>query len=144
MRALWLVLLAGCGGEPALRVDPETRGIEVASVNGEAIGIDEVRELSRATGLAPRAALRRLVDERLLAQRAEAGGYGERVSVRRELVRAAVRALLAEAVERAVPESDVTGRTARLAALLTELRRTTPVHFDEAGVRAALGDSQSR
>jgi hypothetical protein len=110
----------------------------VARVNGDVVTLRQVRELCRQTGVSPEAALARLVDELLLAQYAEARGYAELRTTRRELERARVRALLEQAVEADGGASAPPGQ--RLEQLLTKLRRQTEVIWDEASVRAALSD----
>jgi hypothetical protein len=103
--------LVACGGAQVDEgTSPETqgkaRGAIAAKVNGDAIGTEEVQALAAAANLTPEAALKRLIEERLLAQYAEARGYGSWEVVRTETARARVRALLEEAVEKSVgPES---------------------------------------
>jgi hypothetical protein len=109
---------AASGGElgPA-----SARGAVVARVDGAPIGLDEVRELCERTGLAPRAALERLVDERLLVRAALARGYQQSSQVAQEGQRAEVQALLAAEVERGnappeIPLAEARERFDRVAA----------------------------
>jgi hypothetical protein len=113
---LSLVLLACACGEPATErtghSSAHARGPVVARVQGSAIGLEEVRELSLATGLSPREALSRLEDALVLEQTAIRLGYDRSGSVMREARRALVRALLAQTVEaevrpETIPEADV-------------------------------------
>jgi hypothetical protein len=107
-----LMAMTACGGGTTKNHPSEQRaqgagkGAVAASVNGEPIRVSEVAAVVSASGLSPRDALSRLVDERLLAQYAESRGYGELRSVEIEVVRARVRALLEAAVEREIrPET---------------------------------------
>ncbi|MFT3922385.1 MAG: hypothetical protein QM778_07620 [Myxococcales bacterium] len=142
--ALGLVLLCGACGESARQ--PATSGARpsgtggpvVARVNGEVIGLDEVRAVCVASGLAPEVALQRLVDERLLAQYAEKRGYGELAATQQEVARARVRALLEQGVETRAPDDE--GRRKETARLLGELRDKTKVVYDEDAVRRTLSD----
>jgi hypothetical protein len=100
--AMLLLVLCACEGSAASRPrqsSAQARGQVVARVQGSAIGLEQVRELARATGLSPREALTRLEDALLLEQRAVAEGYQQSAGVAREAQRALVRALLAETVE---------------------------------------------
>ena len=126
----WVLVLGAalafaCSGREAAGGDElglgAARGAVVARVDGAPIGLDEVRELCERTGLAPRAALERLVDERLLAHAALARGYQRSRQVAREGQRAGVQALLAAAVERGnlpeeVPLAEARERFDRVAA----------------------------
>lgn len=104
--ALAAALAAACGGEaaapdgraktPAGGAAPSDLGRAAAVVDGEAIGIEEVRALAEApdAGLTAREALEALVDERLLAaEAARRGAGGADVEVERQ--RALARRLLA-------------------------------------------------
>jgi len=115
-----------------------------ATVDGVPITLDEVRWLVAETGLTPRDALARLIDEQLLVQRAEARGYGKGAQLARELTRARVRALLAHEVEAPVPADDVAGRAARLAQLLEGLRRRTEVRYLEPAIARAISRDDLR
>lgn len=75
------------------------RGEIVARVDGATVGLDEVRELCERTGLTPREALTRLVDERLLTKEALRRGYQHSALSPEETRRALVQALLAREVE---------------------------------------------
>jgi hypothetical protein len=103
------------------RPEPEARAVEgghlgaavadatvVATIGGHRVTAGEVTTLAREAGLPPREALDRLIGEALLAKEAERRGYGGRPEVAVGVRRAAVRALLAAQVERAVPESSIT------------------------------------
>ncbi len=135
-----LGLSVACGESPggsAPHADTgREQGAVVARVNGEAIALDEVRKVCAASGLSPEQALSRLVEERLLAQHAEARGYGDLAATRAALTRARVRALLEEQVERG-GHSDAE-RAERLEQLLQTLRAQTRVVYDERAVREAL------
>ena len=136
-------MLGACTTEGgALRASDEQpmRGT-VASVNGTAIQLTEVAELSRRTGLPPREALARLVAERLLVQYAEAEGYGEHRAVQQELTRARVRALLAQTVEAGTQPGDTEARRDKLAALLSELAGRSSPSYDEAAIARAFADA---
>ena len=103
-------LLQGCQEQRAAtagQVDvARARGEVVARVDGSAIGLDEVRELCERTGLTPREALTRLVDERLLTKEALQRGYQRTALSPEETRRVLVQALLASEVEaRNAPES---------------------------------------
>ncbi len=141
--ALGLVLLwSACGegaspGSSGAGLAARATGPVVARVNGDPIGLDEVRTVCASSGLSPEQALARLEDERLLAQYAEARGYGALVS-RLELERARARALLEQAVDARAQGLDE--RRQELSRLLTELRGKTRVVFDENAVRQALSD----
>jgi hypothetical protein len=94
-------------------------GPAVARVGEAEIGLHDVEQAARATGLKPESALERLVAEQLLGQYAEQQGYGEGAEVERELKKARARALLAEAVERditaaSIPADEVAKRFAGL------------------------------
>lgn len=133
--------LLGCtasqdAGEPV----PERVATPAALVNGEAIAIEEVRELVRASGLPPKRALERLVAERLLAQYAAERGYGEHVEVQRGGAQERVHLLLAQAVEAGSDAGDVATRRTKLELLLAELARRTPVTYHEATIARALAD----
>lgn len=141
MRArCWLLVLCltACADAPAPAPVAALSGDVVAVVNGRAILREALLAHARETGQAPKAALKQLVRERILADYAAAHGYERAPSVRLGVERARVRALLAREVEQKVPESDVAGRARRLEELLTELRSRTPVQFDPVGVTHAL------
>jgi hypothetical protein len=101
-----------------------TQGVVAARVNDDVISLAEVEALVRSSGLSPKAALGRLVDERLLSQYATSRGYGELGSVGMELERARVRALLEQVVEREVSAASVTAD--EISARLEELKRRQP------------------
>ena len=84
-----------------------THGVVVARVNGDAVTLSEVEELSLATKLAPTEALRRLEEERVLAEYAQGKGYGADAQSARELKKARVRALLKTAVEQGTAPEDI-------------------------------------
>ena len=137
-----LGLSVACGPDPdaaAPRADEaRVQGMVVARVNGDAISLEEVRKVCAASGLAPEDALARLVEERLLAQHAEARGYGDLAETRAAVTRARVRALLEEQVERG--DRGDAERAHRLEQLLQKLRAQTEVVYDERAVREALAD----
>jgi hypothetical protein len=136
---LGLVMACGEGSRqaPTSRAVRET-GPVVARVNGDPIGLDEVRRLCAASSLSAEQALERLVEERLLAQHAEARGYGELAETRNALLRAQVRALLEDSVEREVEGTPE--RRERLERLLQGLRGKTKVIYDENAVQRAMSD----
>jgi len=92
---------ASAPGEPAVS------GPVISTVDGAPITVDEVERVARETGLAPREALRRLQEERVLAARATAAGHADDREIVDASRRAAVRALLAERVEGEVGPDDV-------------------------------------
>jgi peptidyl-prolyl cis-trans isomerase C len=126
----WLagaLLLGACGSDGPATTGPDRRAVEeatagdlgggaggtgrqavVARVGGARILAGEVVDLARATGLAPREALDRLIAEALLGREAERRGLGTRSEIAAEVRRASVRAWLAAEVERALPPSVVT------------------------------------
>lgn len=126
--ALLLVWL-GCGGEPApapaVREGTSPEDVPdghqvIARVAQQPITVPEVSEVVRATGLEPRQALRRLIEERLLAHEAEGRGYGAAPGVEPAARNAAAHALLARRVEQAsgdeqVSQAEVTRRVEALA-----------------------------
>ncbi len=115
------------------------KGGVVAKVNDEPIGLEEVRQLRDASGLAPEEALSRLIDERLLAQHAAALGFGDLPKTLREVERARARTVLVDALEGDESEGNQL-RQERLQKLLKDLRNKTQVVYDEAKVREALAD----
>lgn len=136
---LGVVAACGDGSQPAPTSRPvREAGPVVARVNGDPIGLDEVRQVCAASSLSPEQALERLVEERLLAQHAEARGYGEFAETRNAVLRAQVRALLEESVDREV--EDTPGRRERLERLLQGLRSKTKVVYDEEAVQKAMHD----
>jgi len=139
-----LGLSVACGQDPDAAAPhagkAREQGAVVARVNGDAISLDEVREVCAASGLSPEDALARLVEERLLAQHAEARGYGELAETRAAVTRARVRALLEEQVERG-GQGDAE-RAQRLEQLLQKLRAQTQVVYDERTVHEALSDDR--
>jgi hypothetical protein len=141
---LAIVWMAACG---EARRDPEPRpavalGEAAAVVNDETISLDEVRRLCAATNRSPREALTLLVRERLLAQYAEAQGYGALRVVEQGVQRVRAQAVLAAEIEAPGSPPYVEARRQRLEQWLVELRRNTPVHFDEAAVRHAFAEAQ--
>jgi hypothetical protein len=66
-----------------------------------------VRRLAEAERITPREALRRLQDDLILAAEAERRGLGDDRHVEQDARRAEVQALLAEEVERAIPEASI-------------------------------------
>jgi hypothetical protein len=109
--SLFLLLLWACGGDGSgERTAPgrtHARGPIVARVQGTAIGLEQVRELSQATGLSPRDALSRLEDAVLLQQQAEQLGHQRSELVQQEARRALVQALLARTIEAEIRPEDV-------------------------------------
>jgi peptidyl-prolyl cis-trans isomerase C len=110
---LWCLALGACE-QPAAPPRPLTKqaehspsGVIVARVNGEPLMLAEVQELSRATGLTPAEALRRLEEERLLAAYAQERGYAQDAQAAHALKQARVRALLKVAVEQGTAPEDV-------------------------------------
>ncbi len=71
--ALAVVVVAACGQGDGRR-EAAPRAEVVARVDGEPVHADEVAVLARAMGVAPRVALERIVDERLLAREARRRG----------------------------------------------------------------------
>lgn len=138
--ALALGLVLGCvddvktGSVPTSSVD----GPVVAEVDGDAIGLGEVQRLCALTGLSPRAALQRLVGERLLVQHAAEQGYGQLPAVERAAARARVRALLASTIEVSAAGDTLRDQRAKLERLLAELAQTHKVAYDEAAIRHAF------
>jgi len=110
----------------------------VARVNGEPIGLNEVRAVCAASQLSPEEAFQRVIDERLLAQYARARGYGELSASKQELERARVRALLEQVVERGEPSDEA--RRKALDGLVNKLKAETKVSYDENAVRQAFAD----
>lgn len=124
-------LLVACGsnttdGSEAARYRADrARGAVVATVDDAQIGVDDVADVVRGTGLAPQKALERLVSEQLLFAHAERRGYGRDKALERELKRARARALLAEVIEReiapeSIPEKDVEARFEALKGTLAQ------------------------
>ncbi len=121
MRSLGIVVaatslcLGGCSGERSdvdaalgagLAGHAHVGGGVVATVDGVAVTLDDVRRVRAETGLAPRAALDRLVEELLLASEAQRRGLSRAPRVRRATRQALAQALLAREVEaRVTPES---------------------------------------
>lgn len=150
--ALGLLGLAASCGEGTGGVSPQAVGPRrvagpvVARVNGEPIGLEEVRAVCAAAGLAPAEALARLVDERVLGQYAEARGYGDLAETHKAVEGARVRALLGEAIETSAgggqPSSDG-ARAERLESMVRELRAKTKVVYDENAVSHALSDDST-
>jgi hypothetical protein len=124
-RALVLLGLLACGpgadeGASARQHAAEVaRGPVVATVGAAEIGLHDVEQAVRQTGLAPEKALERLVAEQLLGQHAAERGYGEGATLERELKKARARALLEHAVEgeitpASIPAEAVAARFAQL------------------------------
>ncbi|HEX6242728.1 MAG TPA: hypothetical protein VFZ61_17565, partial [Polyangiales bacterium] len=92
--AIGLLMLAACPGagpeDEGAGAASVARGPLVGRVDASPIGLDEVRELCAATGLAPLDALRRLEDERLLTRAAAVRGYDKNGVVLAEVKRAEV------------------------------------------------------
>ena len=96
-------------GSPAERSEPvdlgpvaralPPAGPIVATVEGEAITLEEVRATAAATRLSPLAALRRLEEERVLYRHAVALGTLDGPEVEHETRRAAVQVLLRRRVD---------------------------------------------
>jgi hypothetical protein len=156
--AVWALaagLVLGCGADvsappgsaAALRAaPPSTSGVAapvVAHIDGAAIGRAEVERLCALTGLSPRAALERLIAERLLVAHAAAQGYGELPAVERAVTQARVRALLASTIEARTGAGSVEEQKAKLAQLLSGLAQATKVTYDEAAIQRAFA-SQKR
>jgi hypothetical protein len=114
------------------------QGPVVAEVDGDVIGLAEVQHLCSVTGLSPRAALARLVSERLLVRHAAEQGYGELRAVERAAARARVRALLASTIEASGEASTPDQQRVRLEQLLTELAQKSKVSYDEVAIRQAF------
>lgn len=134
--------LAACGAQRE-SAEPErvaSTHAAAALVEGQPIALEDVERLVRASGLAPREALARLIAERLLVRYAAERGYGGSDAVRRGAKQASVQALLAAEVEAALPAEAVDARRDRLAALLSALARKTHVTYHEEIVRKALAD----
>lgn|GEM_PF-5107293 len=137
-----LVLACGRGSESgsaeAVAASSTAAGPVVARVNGEPIGLNEVRAVCAASQLSPEEAFQRVIDERLLAQYARARGYGELSASKQELERARVRALLEQVVERGEPSDEA--RRKALDGLVNKLKAETKVSYDENAVRQAFAD----
>lgn len=132
-----LVLLAACHGDSAPRTaeqqeegDASTVGGRVVSVvDGAPIRLDDVQRVVDALGLEPRAALRRLQRQRLLAAEARRRGLQEHPEVRRARRRAAVQALLQARVENvAIDEEAVREAYDRAVERFDEPEKRTSVH----------------
>lgn len=138
--ALALGVVLGCVDDTKTAAVPtgSVEGPVVAEVDGDAIGLGEVQRLCDLTGLSPRAALQRLVGERLLVQHAAEQGYGDLPAVERAAARARVRALLASTIEVPAVGDTVTDPRAKLERLLAELAQTHKVAYDEAVIRHAF------
>jgi hypothetical protein len=138
--ALALGVVLGCVDEakPAAGPVGTVEGRVVAEVDGDLIGLGEVQRLCDRTGLSPRAALERLVGERLLVQRAAEQGYGDLPAVERAAARARVRALLASTIEASAAGDTVSDQRAKLERLLAELAQRSKVAYDEAAIRHAF------
>lgn len=110
------VILAACGpSEGAPGADAERARVRgtavlggevVATVDGHPITLAEVEAASRAGGVSPTVALRRLEDELILSLAAERHASVQEARVRRAVRQAEVQALLARTVESAEPEID--------------------------------------
>jgi hypothetical protein len=157
---LFLLLLCACGGDGAgERAAPDrmhARGPVVARVQGTPIGLEQVRELSQATGLSPRDALSRLEDAVLLQLQAEQLGYQRSELVQQEARRALVQALLARTIEAEarpedVPDAELRGRFERERVRLgipaesypeqvPALRRQLALERRKAALEALLGE----
>lgn len=94
--------------------DPKLSGPVVSTVDGAKIGLGEIEQVVKETGLAPKAALQRLQEERLLSARARRAGYGATGQVEREVKRAMVRELLRDAVEKKVTDESFKSDAVRL------------------------------
>lgn len=120
--------VAGCGRSEPARSKHLTAGTAkvggevVSTVDGEPIRVRDVERVVRETGLAPEVALRRLQRGLLLAREARRRGYGDRYAVRLAVRKAEVQALLARAVEDAVPPSSISDE---------EVRRAFDEHRDQ-------------
>ncbi len=138
--ALALGVLLGCGDDAKTAAAPvvTVQGPVVAEVDGDAIGLGEVQRLCDLTGLSPRAALQRLVAERLLVQHAAEQGYGDLPAVERAAARARVQALLASTIEVSAGGDTLNDQRAKLDRLLAELAQTSKVAYDEAAIRHAF------
>jgi hypothetical protein len=116
-----LVLACDSSGSDAANLelpDLPARGAVVARVDGAELGLDDVGELMRDTGLPARTALDRLIAEQLLGRHAAAQGHAASPELSRELRKARARALLEATVEKevaeaSIPEADVRARFAR-------------------------------
>ncbi|MDB4975499.1 MAG: hypothetical protein JWN48_3840 [Myxococcaceae bacterium] len=152
-RALACVGLVACGSarEPAPRPASGELGQAAALVDGEAISLDEVERLRASTGLSARAALDRLIGERLLSRYAEQHGYGKLRAVTQGVEQARVQALLARevegrtrageesrAIESAASSQATAERAARLERLLGQLAQQTKPRYDEAAIQKAF------
>jgi parvulin-like peptidyl-prolyl isomerase len=118
MKRAWYIAIAvsvavGCGEQVSglLQGHEPSEVVEVSGdvagrVNGSAIGVVEVEQLATNGELAPSAALRRLVAERLLAQEARSRGYAVSARTGEATRKAQVQALLEQAVENVAPSDD--------------------------------------
>ncbi|MBI5513881.1 MAG: hypothetical protein HY909_08945 [Deltaproteobacteria bacterium] len=97
MRWLWPVLVLSCGAPRG--PSQAATGVVVARVGGEAVTAEEVTVTARAFGLAPREALERAVETRLLAQEARRRRLDPAWVAEAATWRASVQLLLATAVE---------------------------------------------
>jgi hypothetical protein len=144
-RAVWTLAIGvalGCAADSKTAAVPAVtvEGPVVAEVDGDPIGLGEVQRLCDVTGLSPRAALERLVGERLLVQHAAEQGYGELPAVERAAARARVRALLASTIEAPGAADTTEARRAKLQRWLVELAQTSRVAYDEATIRHVFAD----
>ena len=113
-RFVWVCLVCAC--QPATQdaqgsaavAREKAHGAVVASVGSQEIGLDDVAETARETGLEPAVALDRLVAEDLLQGLADQKGYADSPLMRRETKKAEARALLELEVERTVSEQTIT------------------------------------
>lgn len=92
---------------PALGTDT-LGGDVIALVNGTGITVGDVEAIAARDGIEARPALDLAIREALLAQEASRLGFAERPATQRSADRAAVRALLSEAIETAIPETSIT------------------------------------
>lgn len=88
-------------------------GPTVATVDGRAIGADDVARVTSTTSLDAREALARLEEQELLAAEAEQRGEGGSPEVERAVERAMVQALLAREIEAAVPPESISDEALR-------------------------------
>lgn len=146
MERLWPLALAllACGGtpEPAARARGHELGSAVARIDQETISLAELQSFCRATGSSPRAALDRLIGERLLASYAAKRGYDALPSVRRGIEQARVRTLLAREVEGPGSPEGVAQRRDKLDRWLVSLAQAAHVTYDEAAIQKAFAQEQ--
>jgi hypothetical protein len=113
--ALIFIILQGCRGEehrPEV-VHEGGGGRVIAVAEGVDIHAPQLREASKTSGLPPREALDRMIDEVLLSLDAEEKGYLENNEVAAVWKKALVQKMLEVEVEKRVPENSVTPEDVR-------------------------------